>query len=192
MLPTRSALLGVERLEARGLVGTARSSPQPPLAVARRARLEVVGPTRQHRTKRYNYSVCALSDHADASEHCRIHRSLRGPSSVWPQHRVRSWRRHVPNAVCRYAAAEGMTRSPALVPAGTAVRRGQRRIWFFRMLIIMLQLVRTGTPSCRATCCGVPRRACARQRRATFVSQSARTRRGPRGKVGTAAWSAEA
>ena len=42
MLPTRSALLGVERLEARGLVGTARSSPQPPSAVARRARLEVV------------------------------------------------------------------------------------------------------------------------------------------------------
>jgi hypothetical protein len=32
-------------LEARGLVGTARSSPQPPLAVARRARLEVVVPT---------------------------------------------------------------------------------------------------------------------------------------------------
>jgi hypothetical protein len=32
-------------------------------------------------------------------------------------------RRYVPNAVRRYAAAEGMTRSPALVPAGTAVRR---------------------------------------------------------------------
>src|SRR5258708_34877018 len=63
-------------------------------------------------------------------------------------------RRHVPTAVRQYAAAEGMTRSPALVPAGTAVRRGQRRIWFFRRPIIMQQLVRSGTPFCDATCCG--------------------------------------
>jgi hypothetical protein len=53
MLPTMSAHLGVEGLEAIGLVGTARSSPQPPLAVARRARLEVVVPTRQHWAKRF-------------------------------------------------------------------------------------------------------------------------------------------
>jgi hypothetical protein len=46
IVPTVSAHLGVERLEARGLVGTARSSPQPPLAVARRARL-CVGHVRQ-------------------------------------------------------------------------------------------------------------------------------------------------
>ena len=58
----RSAHLAVERLEGRGLVGTARSSPQPPLAVARRARLEVVVPTRQYWTKRLMSSVCALTD----------------------------------------------------------------------------------------------------------------------------------
>jgi hypothetical protein len=62
MLPTTSAPLAVERLEARGLVGAARSSPQPPLAVARRARLEVVVPTRQHWTKRLMSSVCVLTD----------------------------------------------------------------------------------------------------------------------------------
>ena len=57
-----SAHPGVERLEARGLVGTARSSPQPPLAVARRARLEVAVPTRQHWTKRSMSSVWVLTD----------------------------------------------------------------------------------------------------------------------------------
>jgi hypothetical protein len=48
-------------LEAIDLVGTARSSPQPPLAVARRARLEVVVPTRHHRTKRFD-RFCVLSN----------------------------------------------------------------------------------------------------------------------------------
>jgi hypothetical protein len=185
-----SAHLAVERLEARGLIGTARSSPQPPLAVARRARLEVVVPIRQHWTKRLISSVCVLTDcdaccTAGSIVLFAVHRFGRNIASG-----VR--RRHVPNAVRRYAAAEGMTRSPAPVPAGTAVRRGQRRIWFFRMLIIMQQLVRTGTPSCDATWCGAPRRACARQRRATFVTQSAPTKRGPKWKVGRAAWSAEA
>jgi hypothetical protein len=61
-LPTMSARLGVERLEAKGLVGTARSSPQPPLAVARRARLEVAVPIGQHWTKRAMSSVWVLTD----------------------------------------------------------------------------------------------------------------------------------
>jgi hypothetical protein len=193
MLPTMSAHLAVERLEARGLVGTARSSPQPPLAVARRARLEVVGPTRQHRTKRWMRILSARWG--------IMRRPLRtaGSTVVFAVHyrfgrNIASGvrRRHVPNAVRRYAAAEGMTRSPAPVPAGTAVRGGQRRIWFFRMLIILPQLVRTGTPSCGTTWRGAPRQACARQRRATFVPQSAPTKRGPKWKVGRAAWSAGA
>lgn len=87
MAPTTSAPLSVERLEARGLVGTARSSPQPPLAVARRARLEVVVPTRQHRTKRLMSSVCVVTDCGACSTAGSIvlfavHRL--------PQHRVRS------------------------------------------------------------------------------------------------------
>jgi hypothetical protein len=102
MLPTLSAHLGVERLEAKGLVGTARSSPQPPLAVVRRARLEVVGPTRQHRTKRWIRILSAR---------CVImRRPLRtaGSTVLFAVHHrfgrniasgVR--RRHVPNAVCQ-------------------------------------------------------------------------------------------
>jgi hypothetical protein len=176
MLPTMSAHLAVERLEARGLVGTARSSPQPPSAVARRARLEVVVPTRQHWTKRLMSSVCVL---IATLFHCRIHRSLRGPS-VWPQHRVRSSappcpERSPPICGCRRDDAVASAR-----PGRDSSRRGQRRIWFFRMLIIIPQLVRTGTPSCDATWCGAPRRACARQRRATFVPQSVPTKRGPK------------
>lgn len=191
MLPTMTAHLGVERLEAKGLVGTARSSPQPPLAVARRARLEVVGPTRQHRTKRWIRILPA--------RWVSMRRPLRTAGSTVlfavPQLAATS-RQEFGAAMSRTqsanAAAEGTTRSPALVPAGTALRRGQRRIWLFRVLIIMPQRVRSGTPFCDATCCGAPRRACARQRRAIFVLQSARTRRGPRWKVERAAWSAEA
>jgi hypothetical protein len=126
MLPTMSAHLAVERLEAKGLVGTARSSPQPPLAVARRARLEVVVPTRQHWTKRLMSSVCVVTDCGA----CSTAGSIVLFAVHWFGRNIASGvrRRHVPNAVCRYASAEGMTRSPAPVPAGTAVRRGQRRI----------------------------------------------------------------
>src|SRR5215470_3389422 len=125
-----SAHLAVEGLEARGLVGAARSSPQPPLAVARRARLEVVVPTRQHWTKRLMSSVCVLSD-CGCLYHCRIHRSLRGPliasaaTSRWEFGAAMS------RTQSANAAAEGTTRSPALVPAGTALRRRQRWIGCF-------------------------------------------------------------
>jgi hypothetical protein len=102
MLPTMSAHLAVERLEARGLVGTARSSPQPPLAVARRARLEVVGPTRQHRTKRWMRILSA--------RWVIMRRPLRtaGSTVLFAVHyrfgrNIASGvrRRHVPNEVCR-------------------------------------------------------------------------------------------
>ena len=130
MPPTMSAHLTVEGLEARGLVGAARSSPQPPLAVARRARLEVVVPTRQHWTKRLMSSVSVLTD-CGCLYHCRIHRSLRGPliasaaTSRWKFGAAMS------RTQSANAAAEGTTRSPALVPAGTALRRLQRRIGCF-------------------------------------------------------------
>ena len=94
--------LGRRSLEAIGLGGTARSSPQPPLAVVRRARLEVVGPTRQHRTRRWIRILSAR---------CVImRRPLRtaGSTVLFAVHHrfgrniasgVR--RRHVPNAVCQ-------------------------------------------------------------------------------------------
>jgi hypothetical protein len=102
ILPAMSAHLGVERLEARGLVGAARSSPQPPLAVARRARLEVVGPTRQHRTKRWMRILSA--------RWVIMRRPLRtaGSTVLFAVHyrfgrNIASGvrRRHVPNEVCR-------------------------------------------------------------------------------------------
>jgi hypothetical protein len=170
-----SAHHGVERLEARGRVGAARSSPQPPLAVARRARLEVAVPTRQHWTKRLMSSVCVLTD-CGCLYHCRIHRSLRGPSIASAATSRWEFGAAMSRTQSANAAAEGTTRSPALVPAGTALRRCQRRIWLPRMPMIMPQLVRSGIPSCGATCCAAPWRACARRRRAP---QSARTRRGP-------------
>jgi hypothetical protein len=186
-----SAHLAVEGLEARGLVGAARSSPQPPLAVARRARLEVAAPTRQHRTKRLMSSVSVLTD-CGCLYHCRIHRSLRGPliasaaTSRWKFGAAMS------RTQSANAAAEGTTRSPALVPAGTALRRRQRRIGCFRVPMITPQLVRSGTPFCDATCCEARWRACVRRRRAPFFLQSARTGRDPKWKLGKAAWSAEA
>ena len=69
--------LGRRSLEAKVWSARRGSSPQPP-SVARRARLEVVVPTRQHWTKRLMSSVCVLTD-CGCLYHCRIHRSLRGP-----------------------------------------------------------------------------------------------------------------
>jgi hypothetical protein len=192
MLPRPSALSGCRTHGSQRSGRHGEVKPAAALAVARRARLEVVVPTRQHRTKR---SIIL-------SARCVIVRtplSTAGSTVLFAVHyrfgrNIASGvrRRHVPNAVRRSAAAEGMTRSPALVPAGTAVRHGQRRVWFCRMPIIMQQLVRSGIPFCDATCCAATARACARQRQAPFVPQSARIGRGPRWKCGTAAWSAEA
>jgi len=132
MLPTMSAHLGVERSEAKGLVGTARSSPQPPLAVARRARLEVVGADKAASDKALDKnSVCALRDHAEASAHCRTHRSLRGPS-VGRSIASGVRRRHVPNAVCQCSCRRNAAVAGAR-PGRDSIRRGQRWIWFFRM-----------------------------------------------------------
>jgi hypothetical protein len=101
-------------MKAQGLIGRARSSPKPPVAVARRARLEVVMPIRQT-------SLMARSSSTPLSP-CQIHRSLRGPCLVGRNIASGVRRRHVPNAVRARVAAGGTTRSPALVPAGTAVR----------------------------------------------------------------------
>ena len=79
--------LGRRSLEAKVWSARRGSSPQPP-SVARRARLEVVVPTRQHWTKRLMSSVSVLTD-CGCLYHCRIHRSLRGPL-LRPQHRVGS------------------------------------------------------------------------------------------------------
>lgn len=53
MLPIVSAAMGVEGWGARGLIGTARSIPQPPSAVAQKAGLDVVVPIRPSLNKRF-------------------------------------------------------------------------------------------------------------------------------------------
>ena len=127
-----SAHLGVERLEAIGLAGTTTSS----LALRATAKggcgLDLALPARQHWTKYLRSSVCVLTGCARLY-HCRIHRSLPSPINRFGRN-IALRVRHVPNAIrkCSSRGKDGTTRSPELVPAGTALRRRQRRIWFSR------------------------------------------------------------
>ena len=85
-MPASPAVQSIDPIPANGSAGPARSSPWPPQAVARSARLEGGGTGEHAYGQSYDRSLPAPDEQV-----CRRrgHRSLRGPVQHRPQHRIR-------------------------------------------------------------------------------------------------------